>query len=69
MTRDIFILLYGKVTSRERKDMDGIVTLILGFVLGVIVSVTIMFRISAWLLRNDNPGLISEFEVVKSRKK
>lgn len=33
--------------------MDGIVTLILGFVLGVIVSVTIMFRISAWLLRND----------------
>ena len=33
--------------------MDGIVTLILGFILGVVVSVTAMFRFTAYLLKND----------------
>ena len=33
--------------------MDGIVTLILGFILGVIVAITAMFRFTAYLLKND----------------
>lgn len=33
--------------------MDGIVTLILGFILGAVVAVTAMFRFTAYLLKND----------------
>ena len=33
--------------------MDGIVTLILGFILGVVVAITAMFRFTAYLLKND----------------
>ena len=33
--------------------MDGIVTLILGFILGAAVAVTAMYRFTAYLLKND----------------
>lgn len=33
--------------------MDGVITLILGFILGVVVAVTAMFRFTAYLLKND----------------
>lgn len=33
--------------------MDGIVTLILGFILGAVVAVTAMLRFTAYLLKND----------------
>ena len=33
--------------------MDGIVTLILGFILGAVVAITAMYRFTAYLLKND----------------
>lgn len=33
--------------------MDGIVTLILGFILGAVVALTAMYRFTAYLLKND----------------
>lgn len=33
--------------------MDGIVTLILGFILGAVVTITAMYRFTAYLLKND----------------
>lgn len=33
--------------------MDGIVTLILGFILGAAVTITAMYRFTAYLLKND----------------
>ena len=33
--------------------MNGIVTLILGFILGAVVTVTAMYRFTAYLLKND----------------
>lgn len=33
--------------------MNGIVTLILGFILGAVVAVTAMYRFTAYLLKND----------------
>ena len=34
--------------------MDGIITLILGFVLGVIVTLTLVYRATAYMLKHDN---------------
>ena len=33
--------------------MNGIVTLILGFILGAVVAITAMYRFTAYLLKND----------------
>ena len=34
--------------------MDGIITLVLGFILGVVVAVTAMYRITAYWLKTDD---------------
>ena len=34
--------------------MEGIITLILGFILGAVVTVTVMYRLTAYWLKTDD---------------
>lgn len=48
--------------------MDGIVTLILGFILGAVVTITAMYRFTAYLLKNDKEFRDAMHDIDKTKE-